>query len=53
VIRTRFATLTHHQPGRRGNDKSSANRDRFDYKKDNMRRRHHTDVFQDRAFSPW
>jgi len=53
VIWTPFATLTHHQSASRGDDKSSSNRDRFDYEKDNMRRRHKTGAFEDRAFSPW
>jgi GT2 family glycosyltransferase len=53
VIWTPFATLTHHQSASRGDDKSMLNRDRFDYEKENMRRRYSTSAFEDRAFSPW
>jgi GT2 family glycosyltransferase len=53
VIWTPFATLTHHQSATRGDDKNMLNRDRFDYEKENMRRRYNTGAFEDRAFSPW
>ena len=53
VIWTPFATLTHHQSATRGDDKNMFNRDRFDYEKENMRRRYKTGCFEDRAFSPW
>jgi GT2 family glycosyltransferase len=53
VIWTPFATLTHHQSATRGDDKNMLNRDRFDYEKENMRRRYNTGGFEDRAFSPW
>ncbi len=53
VIWTPFATLTHHQSATRGDDKNLFNRDRFDYEKENMRRRYNTGAFEDRAFSPW
>ena len=53
VIWTPFATLTHHQSATRGDDKKMLNRDRFDYEKENMRRRYNTGCFEDRAFSPW
>jgi len=53
VIWTPFATLIHHQSASRGDDKSMLNRDRFDYEKENMRRRYCTSAFEDRAFSPW
>ena len=52
MIWTPFATLTHHQSATSGDDKSSSNRDRFDYEKENMRWRHNTGAFEYRAFSP-
>jgi O-antigen biosynthesis protein len=53
VVWTPFATLIHHESASRGSDKTGANWTRFERDKDNLRRRHHTDSFQDRAFSPW
>jgi GT2 family glycosyltransferase len=53
VVFTPFATLIHHESASRGSDETPANRERFERDKANLRRRHHTGSFEDRAFSPW
>ena len=53
VVWTPFATLIHRESASRGSDKTGANRARFERDKDNLRQRHHTGTFEDRAFSPW
>ncbi|MGA2895116.1 MAG: glycosyltransferase family 2 protein [Xanthobacteraceae bacterium] len=53
VILTPFATLIHHESATRGSDETPANRDRFQRDKDSLRRRHNTETFEDRAYSPW
>jgi GT2 family glycosyltransferase len=53
VVWTPFATLTHHESATRGSDETRLNRDRFQRDKDSLRRRHETETFEDRAFSPW
>lgn len=53
VVWTPFATLIHHESASRGSDETRANRVRFARDKDNLRRRHRTETFEDRAFSPW
>jgi GT2 family glycosyltransferase len=53
VVWTPFATLIHHESASRGSDETLANRPRFEREKENLRRRHGTGTFQDRAFSPW
>jgi GT2 family glycosyltransferase len=53
VVWTPFATLIHHESASRGSDEAPANRDRFERDKASLRRRHATDSFEDRAFSPW
>ena len=53
LVWTPFATLIHHESASRGSDKTGSNRTRFESDKDNLRRRHHTGTFEDRAFSPW
>jgi O-antigen biosynthesis protein len=53
VVWTPFATLIHHESASRGSDETAANRNRFKLEKDNLRQRHGTGTFDDRAFSPW
>jgi O-antigen biosynthesis protein len=53
VVWTPFATLVHHESATRGDDETPENIDRFNRDKDNLRRRHRTDLFEDRAFNPW
>jgi O-antigen biosynthesis protein len=53
VVWTPFATLIHHESAARGSDEIRANRARFERDKESLRRRHKTETFQDRAFSPW
>lgn len=53
VVWTPFATLIHHESASRGSDETPANRLRFQRDKNNLRRRHDTDTYEDRAFSPW
>jgi O-antigen biosynthesis protein len=53
VVFTPFATLIHHESATRGSDETPANRARFQRDKASLRRRHDTETFEDRAFSPW
>ena len=53
VVWTPFATLIHHESATRGSDDAPANRARFERDKQNLRRRHGTGTFEDRAFNPW
>jgi GT2 family glycosyltransferase len=53
TVWTPFATLVHRESASRGSDESKANRDRFERDKAALRRRHRTESYEDRAFSPW
>jgi len=53
VVWTPFAQLIHHESASRGSDETPANIARFNRDKANLRARHRTDVFEDRAFNPW
>jgi GT2 family glycosyltransferase len=53
VVWTPFATLVHHESASRGSDESKANLNRFERDKVALRQRHSTQVYEDRAFSPW
>jgi GT2 family glycosyltransferase len=53
IVWTPFATLVHHESASRGSDETEQNIGRFRREQDNLRRRHHTDTIQDRAFNPW
>jgi GT2 family glycosyltransferase len=53
VVWTPFATLVHRESASRGSDESNANHDRFERDKAMLRRRHGTEAYEDRAFSPW
>jgi O-antigen biosynthesis protein len=53
IVWTPFATLIHHESMSRGSDETPANYDRFEKYKKNLRQRHHTEGFEDRAFNPW
>lgn len=53
VVWTPFASLVHHESASRGSDETPANIARFQRDKDNLRLRHRTDLFEDRAYSPW
>jgi GT2 family glycosyltransferase len=53
VILTPFTTLIHHESASRGSDETPANRARFQRDKESLRRRHNTETFEDRAYSPW
>lgn len=53
VIWTPFAELIHHESASRGSDETVQNIERFRREQDNLRKRHHTDILVDRAFSPW
>jgi len=53
IVWTPFSTLIHHESASRGSDETTANRERFQRDKSNLRRRHDTGSFEDRAFSPW
>jgi GT2 family glycosyltransferase len=53
VVWTPFACLIHHESASRGSDETKENIDRFNRDKANLRKRHRTDVLEDRAFNPW
>ena len=53
VLWTPFATLVHHESATRGSDVISDKIERFQREQDNLKRRHATHVFEDRAISPW
>jgi GT2 family glycosyltransferase len=53
VIWTPFATLIHHESASRGSDVVPERIDRFLRDQRNLRERHGTDKFEDRAFNPW
>jgi GT2 family glycosyltransferase len=53
VVWTPFATLIHHESATRGNDETARNVARFREEQRNLRQRHRTDDFPDRAISPW
>jgi O-antigen biosynthesis protein len=53
VVWTPFATLIHHESASRGSDETPDNIARFRREQRNLRDRHHTQHFEDRAFNPW
>lgn len=53
IVVTPFATLLHHESASRGSDETAQNIARFRRDQDNLRQRHKTDVFEDRALNPW
>jgi O-antigen biosynthesis protein len=53
VVWTPFASLVHHESSSRGSDETPENIERFRRDQQNLRERHKTDLFEDRAFSPW
>lgn len=53
VVWTPFACLMHHESASRGSDTTAENIGRFQRDKDNLRLRHRTDIFEDRAYNPW
>lgn len=53
TIWTPFATLIHHESASRGSDETPQNIVRFRRDQENLRKRHRTHQFEDRAFSPW
>lgn len=53
TVWTPFATLVHHESASRGSDIAPDKIDRFRREQDNLRSRHATDAFVDRAFNPW
>ncbi|MBB4570509.1 glycosyltransferase family 2 protein [Rhizobium leucaenae] len=52
IIWTPFACLYHHESLSRGSDKSGERKKRFEQEKDNLRRLHATQTFEDRAINP-
>ncbi len=53
VVYTPFATLVHHESASRGSDEAPDTAVRFHRDKAALRKRHGTNAFEDRAFSPW
>jgi O-antigen biosynthesis protein len=53
VVWTPFAKLIHHESASRGSDESILNIERFQRDQQNLRERHCTGDFEDRAFNPW
>ncbi len=53
VVWTPFATLRHHESASRGSDTAPDKIVRFRQDQQNLRARHLTDLFEDRAFNPW
>ena len=53
VVWTPFATLIHHESVSRGSDRLPENIERFLREQENLRARHASDVYADRAFNPW
>ena len=53
VVWTPFATLIHHESASRGSDVAPGKIERFRREQANLRKRHATDVFEDRAINPW
>jgi GT2 family glycosyltransferase len=53
VVWTPFAALIHHESASRGSDETLENIERFRRDQKNLRERHQTQDFRDRAFSPW
>lgn len=53
VVWTPFAELIHHESASRGSDETPQNIERFRREQNNLRERHRTDTFRDRAYSPW
>lgn len=52
VVWTPFACLYHHESVSRGSDLTGERRRRFEREKDNLRRIHNTETFQDPAINP-
>jgi O-antigen biosynthesis protein len=53
IVWTPFATLIHHESASRGSDETAENVRRFRRDQQNLRQRHKTQHFEDRAFNPW
>ena len=53
VVWTPFATLIHHESASRGSDEVAKNIARFRQDQANLRARHRTEEFEDRALNPW
>jgi GT2 family glycosyltransferase len=53
VVWTPFATLVHHESASRGSDEVPENIERFRRDQQNLKERHRTDEFEDRALNPW
>jgi len=53
IVWTPFATLLHHESASRGSDTAPEKIPRFRQDQQNLRARHRTDIFEDRAFNPW
>ena len=53
VVWTPFATLIHHESASRGSDVAPDKIERFQREQANLRERHATHVFEDRAINPW
>jgi GT2 family glycosyltransferase len=53
IVWTPFATLIHHESASRGSDMAQENIARFRKDQQNLRERHRTDIYEDRAFNPW
>jgi O-antigen biosynthesis protein len=53
IVLTPFATLIHRESASRGSDETPQNIERFRRDQSNLRARHATDTFEDRAFNPW
>ncbi len=53
VVWTPFATLIHHESASRGSDEAPDKIERFRREKQNLRERHGTPLFRDRAYNPW
>lgn len=53
IVWTPFAKLVHHESASRGSDETPHNVARFRRDQHNLRERHGTDAYEDRAFNPW
>lgn len=52
IVWTPFASLIHHESISRGSDRTGENRKRFEREKDNLKRLHQTQKFEDPAINP-
>ena len=53
VLWTPFASLVHHESATRGSDVVPEKIERFQREQANLRRRHATHIYEDRAVNPW